>query len=169
MEYDELKTYYVMHKDIVTAIAEFTPDGNMLAYKANPKEEEHLPLYERKDPHSGLRKWWQQRSIPIDQGKIQEMLSKKGFTGPGQYLIKNLGLSLTDCYWIRPVDSDLKWADVNLFSNEFHDNMLVDFSKDPLDDTRNYSPNGSLKPRKNLDNSKWQKMPAERKSLNFIK
>lgn len=38
-----------------------------------------------------------------------------------EYLVKNLGLSLTDHYWIKPLDMELGWADVNLFTNDFRD------------------------------------------------
>lgn len=35
------------------------------------------------------------------------LLKIKGIFYPEEYLVKNLGLSLTDYYWIRPIDSGL--------------------------------------------------------------
>ena len=43
---------------------------------------------------------------------------------PADYLIQNLGLSLTDYYWMKPVGSHLKWKDVNLFENAFSGDAL---------------------------------------------
>ena len=36
-------------------------------------------------------------------------------------MVDNLALSLTDCYWIKPIDSDIAWEDVNLYTNHFVD------------------------------------------------
>ena len=86
----------------------------------------HLaPLHE---PNSTdwLKKWWARRAVPISQGHIKQMLNDKGLLGPEDYLVKNLGLSLTDYYWISPIDSGLQWKDVNLFENEFHNDIKID-------------------------------------------
>lgn len=36
-------------------------------------------------------------------------------------LVKNLALNLTDCYWIKPFNTDLKWEQVSLLRNHFID------------------------------------------------
>ena len=73
------------------------------------------------------------------------MLIDKGLLGSEDYLVKNLGLSLTDYYWISLVDSGLHWKDVNLFENDFYND--IDISGDERDTPGNfphYTPNGSL-------------------------
>lgn len=45
--------------------------------------------------------------MPLSQGKIRRILEEQGVSCPEEYLVKNLGLSLTDYYWIRPLDSEL--------------------------------------------------------------
>ena len=55
----------------------------------------------------GIQRWWSRRSVPLSQGKIRKLLEQQGVSCPGEYLVKNLGLSLTDYYWIRPLDSEL--------------------------------------------------------------
>lgn len=30
-------------------------------------------------------------------------------------MLDNLALSLTDCYWVRPIGSNLHWKDVSMF------------------------------------------------------
>ena len=144
MGMDDNLNFYIMHKNHVVAITNFSAEGAMLSYKTNPSESEHLPLQERQDEFTGLKKWWRERSVPIDQGHISEFLRKHGYHGPEQYLVKNLGLSLTDCYWIRPMDSDLKWEHVNLFTNDFHENVLAEAEGTDDGGIPRYSPNGSL-------------------------
>ena len=65
----------------------------------------------------------------MSQGGIREMLEKADIDFPSEYLVKNLGLSLTDYYWIRPVDSNLTWEKVNLYDNDFAENHLTDGKK----------------------------------------
>jgi hypothetical protein len=79
---------------------------------------ELLPLVCRGDRQTGLKKWWNERSIPLGQGRVKEMLEEKGLVEPSEYLLRNLGLSLTDYYWIKPVSSNLTWKDVNLFDRK---------------------------------------------------
>ena len=55
----------------------------------------------------GIQRWWSKRSVPLSQGKIRRILEEQGVYCPEEYLVKNLGLSLTDYYWIRPLDSEL--------------------------------------------------------------
>lgn len=56
----------------------------------------------------GIQRWWSRRSVPLSQGKIRRILEEQGGVScPEEYLVKNLGLSLTDYYWIRPLDSEL--------------------------------------------------------------
>ena len=80
----------------------------------------------------------------MSQGGVREMLKKAQANMPEEYLVKNLGLSLTDYYWIRPVDSSLTWADVNLFDNDFAENHLTDGKKSSAKNIKAYTPDASL-------------------------
>ena len=55
----------------------------------------------------------------ISQGNIRNFLHREGIPSSQIYLTRNLGLSMTDCYWIKPLESDLIWEKVNLFTNDF--------------------------------------------------
>ena len=89
--------------------------------RVSPKTQaELLPLGGRKSPDE-LRSWWQRRAVPVSQGIVQRFLEQIGLPTPQAYLVRNLGLSLTDHYWIKPVDTELSWSDVSLFSNDFRD------------------------------------------------
>ncbi len=133
--------YVIMRKNDPITAAEFSEDGTMLRYSQNFINPELAPL-QSKNSSSWLRNWWKTRSIPIGQGKIEAILAQKGLLSPENYLLKNLGLSLTDYYWIKPVGSDLTWEDVNLFDNTFRDNLL--FAASQPSSSPDYTPNSTL-------------------------
>ena len=109
-----------MHRDEpVCAITIDTVSG-AIHRVSKPVNPELLPLGGCIDS-AALKKWWQHRAVPIGQGKIQRILEQLGITTPQEYLVRNLGLSLTDHYWIKPLDMELGWADINLFTNDFRD------------------------------------------------
>ena len=116
----EEKLYSLMHRDNpVCAISIDTVSGAILRV-SKPVNPELLPLGGSIDS-AMLKKWWQRRAVPVGQGKIQRILEQMGFATPQEYLVKNLGLSLTDHYWIKPLDMELGWEDINLFTNDFRD------------------------------------------------
>lgn len=110
----------MMHRDDpVCAISIDTASGAILR-ASKPLNPELLPLGGSIDS-AMLKKWWQRRAVPVGQGKIQRILEQIGITTPQEYLVRNLGLSLTDHYWIKPLDMELGWTDINLFTNDFRD------------------------------------------------
>ena len=136
--------YFIMRKDDPITMATFNEDGVMLSYAKNVRNIELAPIQDRYQL-SWLKEWWKERSIPLSQGKIGDYLRKRGYSLPSEYLIKNLGLSLTDYYWIKPCDSDLQWKDVNLYENPFSDNLLTYTEvSNGRPDVPRFSPNGSL-------------------------
>lgn len=143
---DALIGFFIMRKDDPITYAEFTADGNMVSFSKDIMNKDLAPL---QDMYQGqwLNLWWKERSIPIEQDNIRMFLQENGYSMPSDYLIRNLGLSLTDYYWLKPINSDLTWKDVNLFDNNFKSNLLNwrnDISESSRDDIPHYSPNGSL-------------------------
>ena len=112
--------YSLMHRDEpVCTISIDTVSGAILRV-SKPLNPELLPLGGSIDS-AMLKKWWQRRAVPVGQGKIQRILEQMGIATPQEYLVRNLGLSLTDHYWIKPLDMELGWAEINLFTNDFRD------------------------------------------------
>ena len=110
--------YDLMHKDeLVVAITLDDLSGAILKVtpSANP---ELLPLGGSQGADS-LRKWWLRRAVPISQGNIAALLQREGIPSTQSLLVQNLGLSLSDHYWVRPQKSDLTWREVSPFSNAF--------------------------------------------------
>lgn len=68
---------------------------------------------------TALRAWWEHRSIPESREGFDRKLAELGLESPEQIPFRNLGLSLSDQYWICPRGEDLDWHDLNYFENEF--------------------------------------------------
>ena len=118
--------------------------GGIAQYDHHFKAPELLPMSSLSEPN-GLIKWWARRSVPVSQAGIAQMLQEAGFSNTTEYLSANLGLSLTDYYWIKPLDSPLRWKDVSLFSHVFRAGRLVSgIDNTAEDDVPHYSPNSSL-------------------------
>ena len=97
----------------------FDPITGAILKASRPSAPELLPLGGNIDS-AMLRKWWQRRAVPVSQGNIRRILERIGIT-THTYLEQNLGLSLTDHYWIKPLDADFGWQEINLFTNDFRD------------------------------------------------
>lgn len=116
----EEKMFSLMHRDDPVCAITIDAVSGAILRAAKPTNPELLPLGGNIDS-AMLKKWWQQRAVPVGQGKIQRILEQLGIATPQEYLVKNLGLSLTDHYWIKPLDMELGWEDINLFTNDFRD------------------------------------------------
>lgn len=109
-----------MHRDDIVAVLSFDEiHGNILSI-GEKKNTDLLPLGGNLSP-SDLKIWWERRAVPLKQGNIRHLLNANKIATPQNYLLQNLGLSLSDHYWIKPVESDYKWKEINLFTNDFKD------------------------------------------------
>lgn len=102
-----------------------------VVYNASKKEFVHVSEFDKKYAPLGLassggsisllsfNRWWRGRGIPETREGLASLLEEAGVGLPEELLQRNLGLSLSDQYWICPVGSALKWGDVNFFNNDF--------------------------------------------------
>lgn len=70
-----------------------------------------------------LNEWWLGRSIPASRLGIRAALEQLDIQNSKQLLLRCCGLSLSDQYWMKPVDSELQWKDINFFENDFSDDV----------------------------------------------
>lgn len=70
-----------------------------------------------------LNKWWTDRSIPASRSGIKEALELLHISSPRVLLAKCYGLSLSDQYWVKPINSDIEWALINFFDNDFSEDI----------------------------------------------
>ena len=112
-----MKVFELMHKNDVAALMQMTDDGRLITKvkKINP---ELIPLQGNLS-RNGLNDWWSDRAVPTRQDGSRLLLDQAHASSPKEFLMINLALSLTDCYWVRPENTDFSWADVNLYENNF--------------------------------------------------
>ena len=114
--------YVLMHKDVIVCGLELNHSGKIEKMIENIYALEHQPFGINSNPQK-LKKWWNDRAVPSTRHEAKSALNKLGYSTTGNMLVDNLALSLNDCYWIKPIGSDLKWKDVSLFSNKFEDDF----------------------------------------------
>ena len=112
-----------MNKNRILTVVSFSEKGEIIDYSRDYNDRDYLPIVSRNDD-DWMYSWWNERAVPLSRNNLNRLLASRGMSVPEEYLIKNLGLSLNDCYWIRPVDSDMTWESVNLYTNRFKDNTL---------------------------------------------
>lgn len=66
-----------------------------------------------------LSDWFRGRGIPSWRDRLDLLLHRLNITVPTELLDKAFGLSLSDQYWLKPFNSDIKYDDINFFDNAF--------------------------------------------------
>lgn len=112
--------YFLMHKDIPVALMNISIDGTLGRVRKNEEFAAHFPIGGQLNDMK-MHDWWRDRAIPKTRHGAKSALQKLGYVSTGSALVNNLALSLSDCYWIRPREENIKWKDVNLFTNDFVD------------------------------------------------
>lgn len=132
-----------MHKDDAVCLLDMSPDG-IIENRSHYYVKELLPLPVQKDVHF-LQDWITSRAISKVRHGINKTLAKLKLPSTSSLLLQNLGLSLTDCYWFKPVTLDVNWSDVNMYVNDFSDSLydVTDANAKQITHTR-FSPNSSL-------------------------
>ena len=77
---------------------------------------------ENKDELLFLRRlddWFKGRGIPSWRDKLDLLLHRLNVQTTSELLDKAFGLSLSDQYWIKPCDLNIKYDDINFFDNDF--------------------------------------------------
>ena len=68
---------------------------------------------------TNLSEWFKGRGIPSWRDKLDLLLYRLNISAPSELLDKAFGLSLSDQYWIKPDDLDIKYDDINFFDHDF--------------------------------------------------
>lgn len=131
-----LESYQLNHKDIPCGVLLIDADSRTVESFTNINHE-FSPFLGNADTRL-MKRWWEARAIPASRDSVNELLRQAGYTSTSEYLMKNLALSMTDTYWIQPVDAGAKWEHVNLHVNSF------DGGKIPYHNQTSYDPNATL-------------------------
>lgn len=121
--------YTLMNKN--QPVFDLDLDGSDVLWVGNPMNLEYRPISIENDDGIINRKdtadWLKNRAIPASRDNLFWGLSNLGYipsnTSPVFLLEKNLCLSLSDQYWLKPEGSDLSWSDINYFENTFSEDV----------------------------------------------
>ena len=113
--------YTLMHKDIPVVEIALDDGGTKITRVGELYHGEDLPVgvpitWDKAD-RAAFNAWWTDRFIPSARSGLVDALSQLGFPNPQQVISRNLGLSLSDHYWVKPASSNLSWHNVNFFEN----------------------------------------------------
>ncbi len=118
----------LMNKNKEVLIAEYNTNFNIFDKMYDIVDINYAPLIlkqyydEDKDELSFLNRlteWFKGRGIPSWRDKLDLLLHRLGIEATEELLDKAFGLSLSDQYWIKPTDLNIKYEDVNFFENDF--------------------------------------------------
>lgn len=109
--------YELRHKDEIVAQVEIAADASRIRVKevVSPGL---LPICAQSDI-SNIENWWKRRAVPTSRSNIRKLLDENSISSPHQFLLQNLALSVTDCYWICPKGSNIEWGEVSFHKNDF--------------------------------------------------
>lgn len=68
---------------------------------------------------TNLSEWFRGRGIPNWRDQLDLLLHRLDISAPTELLDKAFGLSLSDQYWLKPYDSNIKYDDMNFFDHDF--------------------------------------------------
>jgi hypothetical protein len=113
--------YTIYHNDHAACTVEINEDYRIEKVR-KIHDAIHLPVGVKRE--SGitiynLNDWLFSRAIPERRYGLDSILEKERVGSNRELLIKNLGLGLSDHYWIKNEKEQREWKDVNFFENDF--------------------------------------------------
>lgn len=117
----------LMNKNTEILVAEYDDTIKVFTEVIEIKNIDYAPfilkkVYEKEnseDIRTTLTNWFRGRGIPTWRDKLDLLLYKLNINSPEELLNKSFGLSLSDQYWLKPYDSDIKYDDINFFDHDF--------------------------------------------------
>lgn len=118
----------LMNKNTEVLVAQYDKGLQVFTKIEEVKNIDYAPLIlkncyeEDKDNLALLRmlsEWFKGRGIPSWRDKLDLLLHRLNIDTPSELLDKAFALSLSDQYWIKPYDSNIKYDDINFFDHDF--------------------------------------------------
>lgn len=119
----------LMNKNTEVLVAEYDDAVKAFTKIIEVKNIEYAPyilhsFYDKDDFNNNpfrtnLSEWFKGRGIPSWRDKLDLLLHRLNIYTPDELLDKAFGLSLSDQYWIKPYESNIKYDDINFFDHDF--------------------------------------------------
>ncbi len=123
----------LMNKNIEVLIAEYNNISKFFDEIIDIKNIDYAPyvlkkiyLEKSEDLRVVLTNWFKGRGIPSWRDRLDILLYRLNIASVEDLLNKSFGLSLSDQYWIKPYDSNIKYDDINFFDHDFDSADFLD-------------------------------------------
>lgn len=144
--------YVLKHKDIDVAMVRVNKITGQIEFIIDVYHSEELPVGCQKNS-ANLIEWWNNRAIPDSRRGIQKVLNYVSKKTSQALMLSAYGLSLTDHYWMQPIQKELYWSNINFFENDFSDDLgelltdtgTIDIDKNITQFSPSSSVNGEMK------------------------
>lgn len=126
--------YVLMNKNTEILVADYDSGIKTFCNIIEIKNIDYAPViiksaYEKGDNFRlNLNTWFKGRGIPTFRDKLDILLAMLDVSTPEELLDKAFGLSLSDQYFLKPYDSDIKYDDINFFDHDFDSVEFLDAS-----------------------------------------
>lgn len=114
--------YVLKHKDLDVAVVYVNTVTGMVEYVLAVYHSAQLPIGCLPDG-TYISEWWKERAIPDSRRGIVRVLNYLHEPTNQSLMLSGYGLSLTDHYWLQPLDQEAYWADINYYENAFSDEL----------------------------------------------
>lgn len=145
-----LSEYYLMNKNCKVAKVLFDNSQQKVVNILEIINPQFAPLECYTDgviTSEAITRWFKGRGIPSWRDGLDDFLDNIGIKNKDILLNKAFGLSLSDQYWLNPVNMLMEWKDINFFQNEFdgRDYTVAIFENRPLNSksVNMFSPNNT--------------------------
>ncbi len=112
-----MKVCFLKHKDNIAAEILFNEVTGGLESVISVVDEKALPICSQDGHTENLEAWWYNRAVPRSRSDIRKLLDREHAQTSQSLLFNNLGLSMTDAFWVCPAGHDIKWKDVSFHLN----------------------------------------------------
>lgn len=135
-----VETYFLMYENQKVAL--FSVENGIIS-KVQFSDSNLMYLPVGISTTEQLQRWITNRCIPFTrQGLNRDLVTMTPF----EYMLQNMGLSLTDHYWICNIENVCTWESINLYVNDFKARYSLNISDDiNIANQTNFVPSATLK------------------------
>ncbi len=126
-----METFTLMNKNKKIFDFEYDTDYHMMSnvYRNYKDNEKYAPLGMIKNDEvdkNAFNKWWKNRQIPASRNNLKETLKKLNIYDSDNFDLlesKAYCLSLSDQYWVKRINDNITWDEINFFDNSFSEDI----------------------------------------------
>ena len=156
-----MSKFTLMNKDKPIFDFEYNDDEHLIVnFERNyPDNEIYAPfglIKDNKIDVNQFNRWWKNRQIPASRNGLKQILRNSNIYDNDNFDLldaKAYCLSLSDQYWVKKIDEEILWENINFFDNEFSEDIgkiLFDGGKTPINlnlNTPDMTSNGNYEKR----------------------